>query len=256
MREGAPNMSIEQQDGKIIANNYGHGGSGWTLAPGSSEYVYNLLNTSSYAKDLPKTTPVTIVGAGVIGLFTAYTLHQKGFQNITIVAEKTTGLPSNNAAGLLAPVSMDNDPAIQKTIDEIGIEAYKLYDSIAKKKHPHFKKGAIAVPAYFRTREESGLEPYVEAKVMRPAKEVVLDFGNGTTQKMISYDDGIFIDTGELMQELTGYLKSKNVKFVQKKINSFTELKDKIIFNCTGLGSKELNNDDKLGISTGSLDYA
>lgn len=253
MRQGSPEMSVEQQDKKVIANNYGHGGSGWTLGPGSAEYVNNLLINSQYATDLTKSTPITIVGAGVMGLFTAYDLKQRGFNNITIIAEKFHGITSDNAGGLLAPVSMDNDPNAQKIIDEIGVSAYKFYELIAKKEHPHFKKGAIIVPTYFTHREESGLEPYVAAKIMQPAKDVVLDFGNGTTKKMVAYDDGIFMDTGVLMEELTNYLKNNNIKFVQKKIKSFAELNSKFIFNCTGLGAKEVNHDKQMVSVQGHL---
>ena len=46
MRHGSPNMSVEKKDGKIIAHNCGHGGSGWTLGPGSAVYVNNLLLNS------------------------------------------------------------------------------------------------------------------------------------------------------------------------------------------------------------------
>ncbi|WP_417905472.1 FAD-dependent oxidoreductase [Candidatus Tisiphia endosymbiont of Micropterix aruncella] len=252
MRHGSPRMSVEEKDSKIIANNYGHGGSGWTLGPGSAEYVNDLLINSKYATDLTKDTPITIIGAGVLGLFTAYDLEQKGFKNITIVAEKFDELASNNAGGLLAPVSMDNGQKIQTVLQKIEIDAYKFYASIAKKQHPHFKEGAIIVPTYFRTREESGLEPYV-GKVMKPAKDVTVDFDNGTTRKMIVYDDGIFMDTGILMAELNEYLRSKNIKFVQKKVNSFAELDGKFIFNCTGLGASKLNNDEKLVSVQGHL---
>ncbi|BFD45986.1 MAG: hypothetical protein DMENIID0002_06320 [Rickettsia endosymbiont of Sergentomyia squamirostris] len=252
MRHGSPKMSVEEKDSKIIANNYGHGGSGWTLGPGSAKYVNNLLINSKYATDLTKDTPITIIGAGVLGLFTAYDLEQKGFKNITIVAEKFDGLASNNAGGLLALVSMDNGQKIQTVLQKIEIDAYKFYASIAKKQHPHFKEGAIIVPTYFRTREESGLEPYV-GKVMKPAKDVTVDFDNGTTRKMIVYDDGIFMDTGILMAELNEYLRSKNIKFVQKKVNSFAELDGKFIFNCTGLGASKLNNDEKLVSVQGHL---
>jgi hypothetical protein len=31
MKHGMPNLSIEQKARKVIAHNYGHGGSGWTL---------------------------------------------------------------------------------------------------------------------------------------------------------------------------------------------------------------------------------
>lgn len=252
MRHGSPNMGIEVKGGKVVAHNYGHGGSGWTLGPGSAIYVNDLLLNSKDAVDLKKDTPITIVGAGALGLFTAYYLEQKGFQNITIVAEKFEGLTSHNAGGLLAPVSMDNDPEMQKVIDKIGVDAYKFYASIAKKEHPDFKEGAVIVPTYFEQREDSGLEPYV-GKVMKPAKDVVLDFGNGTTRKMVSYDDGIFIDTAKMMTGLTNYLKSKNVKFVQKKVKSFQDLEGKFIINCSGLGSAELNQDKEMASVQGHL---
>ncbi len=245
MRQGSPNMSIEQKNGKLIAHNYGHGGSGWTLGPGSAAYVNRLLIKSEYATDLKEKTPITIIGAGALGLFTAYDLIQNGFKNITIVAEKFTGLTSHNAGGLLAPVSMHNDPKFQGIIDEIGIDAYKFYVSIARREHPYFKTGAVLVPAYFASRKESGLEPYV-GKVMKPAKEVRLDFGNGTVRDMVAYDDGIFIATAKMMTELHEYLTSRKVKFIQKKIQSFDDIEGKFIINCAGMGAAELNHDNSM----------
>lgn len=246
MRHGAPNMGVEEKEGKVLAHNYGHGGSGWTLAPGSAHYVNQLLLDSPLSDELKdKNTPITIVGAGALGLFTAYDLEQRGFKNITIIADRFDALTSHNAGGLLAPVSMDNAPEMQALIDRIGVEAYKFYAAIARKEHPHFKAGAVIVPTYFENRTDSGLEPYV-GKVMQPAKDVILDFGNGTTREMVAYDDGIFIDTATMMTELTAYLKSKGVRFVRKKIVSFSEIEGNFIINCTGLGSRSLNNDSEL----------
>lgn len=242
MRHGSPNMSVEVKSNKIIAHNYGHGGSGWTLGPGSAEYVINLLLSYEYAKDLKKDTPLAIIGAGAIGLFSAYYLNKIGFIDITIVAEKFDSLTSHNAGGLLAPVSMDNEKTMQKVVDKVGMDAYKFYEAIAKKKHKDFKKGAVIIPTYFENRKDSGLEPYVGV-VMQPAKNVMLDFGNGATRKMVTYDDGIFIDAAKLMMELDYYLKSKKVKFVQKKIYSFEEIEGKFILNCSGLGAEKLNMD-------------
>jgi D-amino-acid oxidase len=252
MRHGSPNMSVEKQDDKVIAHNYGHGGSGWTLGPGSATYVNNLFINYEGKDPLKKDTPITIIGSGALGLFTAYDLNQRGYNNITVVADKFESLTSHNAGGLLAPVSMDNDPEMQKVIDKIGIDAYKFYSDIAKKKHKNFKHGAVIVPTYFDSREDSGLEPYV-GKVMQPAKDVILDFGNGTTRKMVSYDDGIFIDTAKMMIELREYLDKAGVKFIKKKVESFTKIDDKYIINCSGLGSAELNNDSKMTSVQGHL---
>ena len=241
MRHGAPRLCVEQVGDKVVAHDYGHGGSGWTLAPGSADYVNNLLIASPLSKDLRKDTPITVIGAGVIGLFSAYDLSQKGYANITVVAERFDNLTSHNAGGLLAPVSMDNDPAMQPVIERIGLDAYRFYAQVARGEHPHFKSGALIVPSYFDDRKESGLEPYV-GKVMQPAKDVTLDFGTGTTRRMVVYDDGIFMDTAVMMQSLTDWLKPR-VKFVQRKVNSLSEVDTRFIVDCAGLGAGALNGD-------------
>lgn len=244
MRIGSPRLDIIKVDTKVIANNYGHGGSGWTIGPGCARYVNNLLINSEYSNKLNYHTPITIIGAGIIGLFTAYDLYKKGFRNITILADQFEYLVSHNAGGLLAPVSMSNDNNTQKLINKFGIDAYKFFESIAHGKHPDFKTGASIVPSYFKDRKHSGLEPYVGI-VMNPAKDVILDFDNGTKQKMIVYDDGIFIDTSLLMRELKKYLNDK-ILFKKKKISNFLDIKSNFIVNCSGIGAINLNQDKKL----------
>ncbi len=251
MRKGSPRIEVVEVGEKVVANNYGHGGSGWTLGPGSATYVNNLL-LKKYP-EITKETPIIIIGAGCLGLFTAYDLVNKGFKNLTIIADKTENLTSHNAGGLICPVSMDNDlnPELQTLIDKIGIDAYKFYESIAKKQNSTVKDGAIIVPAYFANRQESGLEPYV-GEVMQPAKDVVLDFANGKTQAMVVYDDCIFVNTPKLMTALNNYLKPL-VKFEKKHINSVSEINTKYIINCAGLGAKNLNNDSKMVSVQGHL---
>jgi len=251
MRRGAPNMSVETVGSQIIAHNYGHGGSGWTLAPGTAKYVVDLVEDTEGGAIVSKGEPVTVVGAGVIGLFTAYELVQRGYSNITVMAERFEKITSDNAGGLLAPVSMDNAPEIQAIIDQIGIDAYRFFAAVAQGEQPDFAGGAKIVPSYFETRDESGLEPYV-GQVMQPAKDVVVDFGNGTTRDMVVYDDGIFIDTALMMEELHSYLESR-VTFVEQKVLNFADLPNNLVFDCAGLGSGALNGDAEVVSVQGHL---
>lgn len=252
MRHGTPNLSLQKKNSKIIVHNYGHGGSGWTLAPGSAYYVNNLLLDSKDGSKIKKETAITIIGGGALGLFTAYDLAQRGFTNLTILAENFDDLTSHHAGGLFAPISMDNNPQMQKIVDKIGIDSYLVYASIGQKKHEFFKTGAAIIPAYFKNRDDSGLEAYV-GKVIQPAKDVTLDFGNGTRRDVVVYDDGIFIDTYEMMNNLRQYLDNKGTKFVKKRVQSFEEIADKIIINCSGSGSKELNDDSNMEEIQGHL---
>lgn len=244
MRHGSPNLSVETDGEQLIAHDYGHGGSGWTLAPGSAAYVVDLAQQSEQGKALAKDAPITVVGAGVIGLFTAYELVKRGYSNVTVVADKFDGLTSHKAGGLLAPVSMDNAPDMQKVIDKIGVDAYKFYASVAKGTNADFADRASIHPAYFANREESGLEPYV-GQVMEPAKDVTLDFGNGTTRDMVVYDDGIFMNPVGMMKSLREYLDGK-VTFEQRKVASFSDLPAAVVFNCTGLGARALEDDKEM----------
>ncbi|MCC8372190.1 MAG: FAD-binding oxidoreductase [Rickettsia endosymbiont of Pseudomimeciton antennatum] len=253
MRHDIPNMSISQLSNKIIAHNYGHGSGGWTLAPGAIAYVNGLLQKSEYAKDLKSDTPITVIGAGVIGLWSAYDLIQKGYNNITIIADRFDGLASNNAGGLFTPPAEDALPEKTALMKTIIVNSYREYAAIAKKQYSDFIDGTFIMPAYFPNEKESHLGPCVEAGVMQPPKNVILDFGNGTTRPMIAYDDGIFINVSKMMENLTSYLKSKNVSFVQGKVKNFAEVKTKYIIDCTGLGAKELDNDSKVVSNQGHL---
>jgi len=251
MRHGSPNMSVEQVGSQTVVHNYGHGGSGWTLAPGSASYVVDLAEASPQLAARSKSEPIIVVGAGVVGLFTAYELVQSGYTNVTVVAERFDGLTSHVAAGLLAPVSMDNDPEMQKVVDRIGIDAYRFFADVARGKHPEFEGGAVVVPAYFERRSDSGLEPYVGV-VMEPAKDVVLDFGNGTRREMVAYDDGIFIDTAVMMKDLHDWLRPR-VKFEQRRVEHFSDLPCSVVYDCAGLGSASLNDDSKMVSVQGHL---
>ncbi len=244
MRRGTPNMSLETIADQLIVHNYGHGGSGWTLAPGSAKYVVQLAMDSEKGKAIKKDAPVVVIGAGVMGLFTAYELLQRGYTSVTVKAVSFDNLTSHNAGGLLAPVSMDNNPELQPLIDRIGIDAYRFYAEVAQGKHPHFPAGAKVMPAYFENRSESGLEPYV-GKVMQPAKDVVLDFGNGTQRNMVSYDDGIFMDTAVMMESLKNHLQDK-VTFEQGKVDNYASVSSLLIFDCSGLGAGALNADKEV----------
>jgi FAD dependent oxidoreductase len=245
MRHGSPNMSVERIGVKVVAHNYGHGGSGWTLGPGAVQYVNDLLENSPYQKLLHKNTPITIVGAGIIGLLTAYDLLRRGYTNITVVAAAFDDITSHKSGALFAPVSMDNKPEVQPLIDALAIASYRFYKNSIQGNNPIIPTKAVReMPAYFVDRNESGLEPYVGV-VMETAKDVLIDFGNGTTHEMVVYDDGIYINPYFFMDALSRYLRSK-ITFIQKKIHSFAEIPDRFIMDCTGLGARELDADSAM----------
>jgi D-amino-acid oxidase len=43
-REGGPRLEVEAVGNKLLLHNYGHGGGGWSLAPGCAEILYAMLS--------------------------------------------------------------------------------------------------------------------------------------------------------------------------------------------------------------------
>ena len=102
MRHGSPKLDVTlHRSSKVVAHNYGHGGSGWTLAPACADYVNSRLTDSPYFSiygSLNRTnTPITIIGGGIIGLFTAYDLIKKNFTSVSVVADNFENTTSHNA---------------------------------------------------------------------------------------------------------------------------------------------------------------
>ena len=253
LRKGGPMLKVLDWEGKIVANNYGHSGSGWTLGPGSVKYVLDLLEEKMAGRNLNKDQPITIIGAGVMGLMSAVELEERGYRNIQIVAESFDELASHKAGGQFAPVYMGNDPDKQILMDQIGVVSYEYYKQIIEGRHPYLNRGAALVTDYFENVKDFGLEPFVEAGAMQPAKEVILDFQNGLTRKMYAYDDCIYMDVSLLMDDLKALVVKQNIPFIQKKIHSFAEVEDSVVLNCTGLGAKELMNDQNMVSVQGHL---
>jgi D-amino-acid oxidase len=245
-RVGGPLVNVQEISGKLIGSNYGHSGSGWTLGPGCVKYVLGQLEAKMAAKNMTKDEPITIVGAGVMGLISAMELKERGYTNITIVAESLENITSHRAGGQFAPVFMGNDPEAQIIMDQAGVDSYKYYTDIIHGRHKYLTRGPSIVTDYFANREDFGLEPYVAAGAMRPGKDVILDFQNGTTRKMVAYDDCLYMDVSILMQDLSAAVLNAGIPVVQKKIHSFAEIPDTVILNCSGLGAKELMNDDNM----------
>lgn len=247
MRRGAPRMGIEKIGEKIVVHNYGHGGSGWTLAPGCAHYLTTQFEQLTQNRE----TPIAIIGAGVLGLFTAYELVQAGYTNITLIAEQYDNLTSHKAGGFLAPSTMDVDPDMQSVIDEICFDAYRFYAEIARGENRDFPAGGALIMSIYLKRGDDRLQPY-EGIVMNKPQDVIIDFGNGTQYEMQVYDDGIFMDTGIMMNALTTFLQN-NVQWVQHRVDSFDEIDAPCIFNCAGLGARQINQDDAMVSVQGHL---
>lgn len=102
--------------------------------------------------------------------------------------------------------------------------------------------------------EEGVLEPSLTEQLKPSLREMYVTL-NGKTKVRCTVFKTIKIDLQAFLLIFTAELRAKGSKFVQRRItrDSIKELKESVIFNCSGLGSRELFGDNKLRGTKGHL---
>ncbi len=250
MRDGRFNIStdvIETKRGpKLLVNCYGHGGSGWTTLFGSVSQAIDLFEKTKAAHPEFKSS-VRVIGSGCMGLTSAIELTRKGYPVSGIFTRSLYDMPSWRAAGYFALVSVKTSPEEQATLNEIGMNTFLTYQQIDQGQHPYIQKNAVRyMPVYCSEDTESGVEDLEARGLIPPHENVTLDFGNGTTQPHFLKYMTYFMDTTQLMQQLNNEVQRLEIPLSLHEVSSFDDIEEEIIFNCSGLGGRELNHDDKM----------
>ncbi|OED43582.1 hypothetical protein ACH42_09730 [Endozoicomonas sp. (ex Bugula neritina AB1)] len=255
-RDNGPNISATESANQLIIHNYGHGGAGWSLSHGSVLHSLSLLDHYTPPKD----TSITVLGAGVMGLLTSLYLYERGYRNMNIIASQFDGITSCRSTGYYSPLAMSlKNERQQQFINEIGFTTFNTFCDIEKGKHPLFKEGVRHINVYAGMGDDygpvetiTGLEPYIAKNLLPEPETGVIDFRNGTQHEMRRFQT-YFMDTPGIMAEMSRLIKARPIKRKQKTISHFHEAKSEVVFNCTGLGSKVLNNDEDVYPNLGIL---
>jgi len=244
MRDGRFNISVtEAAENKTVVNCYGHGGSGWTTLFGSVNQSIDL-----FEKEHPnKKTAIRVIGSGCMGLTSAIELTRRGYTVAGITTKSLYDMPSWRAAGYFALVSVKTSPEEQANLNAIGIDTFRTYQKIDKGEHPYITKEAVRyMPVYCSKDTESGVED-LEAQGLIPRREeVTLDFGGGVQHPNFIRYMTYFMNTTTLMKQLTAEVKRLGIPIEVKEVHTFADVAETAVFNCAGLGGKELNNDTKM----------
>lgn len=242
MREGSFNISTENVGRKFLVHCYGHGGSGWTTLWGSVTKAIGLFKASDIAKDVP----IRVIGSGCMGLNTAVELKRQGYQVAGITTNELYNLPSWVAAGYFAICAVKTSIDEQDNLNAIGVETFTTYQKIGRGEHPFISRDSVRyIPVYCSSDTESGLEDLEAKGLIPPHENVTLDFGSVQHPNFFKYMT-YFIDTTKLMKQLHSEVKRLQIPIEINEVKSFDFVKEQVIFNCSGLGARELNQDDKM----------
>lgn len=261
-RERIFRVEPETMNNKIIFHNYGQGGAGWTFLfgcvatslqqfQGFTAHNPPSLTCSSQlrwqrSRKLWRTgQPIAVIGAGCYGLLTAIMLKRAGYQ-VRIVAKETDTISSFNAAGFFFPrARKSSTPHERSVFESTGMSSYKTYLAIARGAHPFIQRGAQLLPAYYSPDIDPEFGFYINQGLMEQPQEVHIDFGKGKKYAMNAYQT-IFMDSTVLMQELHRNQQELDIPISQQEIQSFDEIPESLIFNCAGLGTRQLTDDKRI----------
>jgi D-amino-acid oxidase len=250
----------EQIGDSAVVHNYGHGGGGITLSWGTSKLAVDLGVPGHVG-------PVAVLGSGVIGLTTARMLQDLGF-DVTIY---TRALPpdttSNIAGGQWGPSNVYGDPGAlsQRFTDQYVFAckfAYERFQIMTDPRygvrwmrnyllsdHPRIPHPSPLGPNGKPTVEGATDALMPEVRALKPGEH---PFGD----KHCLLFDGMLIEPPMFLTALMMDFHIAGGRIVVGEIKTPAEvqtLPQKLVFNCTGLGARELFNDRELTPVRGQL---
>lgn len=233
-----------------LIHNYGHGGCGITLGPGTAGVAADLVRDAT-----GEDAPVLVLGAGAVGLQTALELATRG-HGVTLAASAFAGETTSNIAGAIwLPTGLDfPEPgpsrealnAMLRTgharlsgldVERWGIERVPVLE-------PHFAEH---------------LEYLYEAGAIDPPSEVEALPLPGPPLAGRCFES-LFIHTPRFLEAVHAEAKARGVRTLTANLRDRAhirelagELRASAVVNCLALGSATVFDDDAMYPARGHL---
>ncbi|HYD44914.1 MAG TPA: FAD-dependent oxidoreductase [Phenylobacterium sp.] len=124
-RAAGPRLDVEHIGQTLVAHNYGHGGSGWSLSWGSAQIaVRNAMSRGD--------REIAVIGCGALGLTAAITAQRAGAKVTIYARERMPDVRSARATGVWSPdsriaLAADAPPDFPALWEQMTRASYKAH---------------------------------------------------------------------------------------------------------------------------------
>jgi len=248
-------VRAEKVGDTLVVHNYGHGGAGITLSWGTSKLAVDMGAPGHSG-------PAAVLGSGVVGLSTARLLQESGFEVTIYAKDLPPNTTSNVAGGWWYPVTLFDGQYVTTSFQEQFAKAcryaFERYQTMAGSRY-----GVRWTPSYqlshkeFRATGDFSRQGVVGSLTpeFREVTEAQTPFRGF---EYVRSFDTMLIEPPIYLTALMQDFEIAGGKVEVRELHDPAEVADlpeKLVFNCTGLGSKALFSDEELTPVKGQLTF-
>jgi D-amino-acid oxidase len=238
-----------------VVHNYGHGGGGITLSWGTSKLAVDL--------GLPgHVGPVAVLGCGAVGLATARLAQEAGFDVTIYTKAMPPETTSNIAGGQWFPVTVyDSEKTLTPEFTQQFLAAaqygYRRYQIMTDPKYGiRWMRNYSLSDTPWRSPINTGLYGLIQG--MLPEIKDLPAGAHPFGSKFARQFDGMIVEPPIYLPAMLTDVRIAGGKIVVREMKSLDDvrgLREKLVFNCTGLGAKALFSDEELIPIRGQLTF-
>jgi len=238
---------------KLVIHNYGHGGGGITMSWGSSMLAVRELPDIADRR-------AAVLGCGVMGLTTARLLVDRGWKVTIYAKDLPPNTTSDVAGGFWAPTSVyrlgNETQAFAAQFAEALKFSHQTFSALAGR-----GTGVNWIENYYLNRERTQARDFYYLDrwpEFFPAMAELSSDEHPFAAPYVLRHLSLLIEPAIFLPRLMQEIREAGGAIVQREMRGLEDmqaLSEPVIFNCTGLGAKELFGDTELTPIRGQLAF-